>query len=543
MDNFVILAQITSIIGWLLLVYSYYKDDIDKLLFIQIISSIFYCISYFFLGAWSGLLVCFIELLKGIGYYKTDSDNLIFLISLPVYIFMAMFTYNGFLSLLPIIGSIIDGFSLTKNKTIATAGSFISNVLWVIYDIGILAYTAAATDAILVISNLFILIFGYSSILKVRKLRFVYARNFNWSLYNSIYKLDKKNYGDEYTWSYEYEKNINNVGDDLLFLIKYHNDVVGYLNCLVVNEDEYIRILNSNEIVKQYNIENITKFKKNRKNYLIIESINIKSEFQKSDAIKLIIKKIKNIIITKYNKEYKIESIVSTSINKFEEKVLEEAGFSIHKEYSKKEKLYIIDNKTIEQNYLTNVKKKSDYKIFDGENITEEMLNSILLLDKKFFKDEYLWNLEYQKQLFNKNKNSLIIVTYKNKVIGYLNYLVITKEKYDEMLNSDIIIDDFSLDDVLYFYKSKKNYITINSVVIEKKFQNGYPIKLLTRRLKRNLKKLYKSNYKIGGINAFAVSDDGRKLLDNLGFEKLKDLSDNNSLFVLENDDLKNYLK
>ena len=81
MDVFSIIAQVSSVLGWLLLVYSYYKDDIDKLLFIQIISSIFYCISYLFLGAYSGLLVCFVELLKGIGYYKTDSDNLITLCS------------------------------------------------------------------------------------------------------------------------------------------------------------------------------------------------------------------------------------------------------------------------------------------------------------------------------------------------------------------------------------------------------------------------------------------------------------------------------
>ena len=132
MTNLILFAQILGIIGWLLLVYSYYKDDIDKLLYIQIISSIFYCLSYLFLGAYSGLIVCFIELLKGIGYYKTDKDELIFFVTLPVYILTAIFTYDGIISLLPVIGSIIDGFSLTKNKNIATAGSKISNFLWLI---------------------------------------------------------------------------------------------------------------------------------------------------------------------------------------------------------------------------------------------------------------------------------------------------------------------------------------------------------------------------------------------------------------------------
>lgn len=170
------------------------------------------------------------------------------------------------------------------------------------------------------------------------------------------------------------------------------------------------------------------------------------------------------------------------------------------------------------------------------------MLLDIKKLDKRFFDDKYLWDEEYQLQLFDKNKNSMIVVTYKNKLVGYLNYLVIKKDKYDEMLNSDVTIDDFNLDEITTFNKNKKNYLTINSVVIDKRFQDGYIVKCMTRKLKKILKQQNYNNYKIAGINSIAISGDGEKFLKRLGFEKHKLLSDNNILYLLEGKKLKKYL-
>ena len=543
MISLVLFAQILGIIGWLLLVYSYYKDDIDKLLYIQIISSIFYCLSYLFLGAYSGLIVCFIELLKGIGYYKTDKDELIFFVTLPVYILTAIFTYDGIISLLPVIGSIIDGFSLTKNKNIATAGSIISNFLWLIYDIVILAFASALTDGVLVVSNCFLLLFGYSRLLKSNKLRIAQTRTFSKNVYNVISVLDKNTYGDEYTWTYEYEKNINTKNNDSVLTIKYRDQIVGYISYFVLNELEYNKIINSDIVLKEYDLNNVVKYRKNKKNYLIIDSINVKHEFQNHITINLIVKKLKSIIVKRYKQDYKIESIISISVDKFEKEVLEKAGFSEYKKYLNDKTLYMIDNQKIEEIYLKNIIKKSDYKIIYGDKIKDEMIKEIGLLDKKFFKEEHLWENEYQLQLFNKNKNSIIMLKYNNRLIGYLNYLVITKEKYEQMINSNVIVDEFTLDEVTKFYKSKKNYITINSIVIDKKHQDGYAVRLLTQKLKRILKKMNFNGYKIGGINSFAVSADGRKFLENLGFEKCKELEDNYYLYTLENNKLKDYLK
>lgn len=185
---------------------------------------------------------------------------------------------------------------------------------------------------------------------------------------------------------------------------------------------------------------------------------------------------------------------------------------------------------------------KNDYQVYQNEQINDEMLKEIRKLDEKFFDSEYLWEDDYQIQLFNKNKESLIIVNYNNKLVGYLNYLVLTEEKYNEMINSNITIDNFEIDEITSFYKNKNNYITINSIVIDKDFQNGDVIKCLTERLQLILKQKNNDNYTISGMNAIAVSEDGRKALKNLGFEEQKCLDDGNYLYVLEGEKLKKYL-
>ena len=91
--------------------------------------------------------------------------------------------------------------------------------------------------------------------------------------------------------------------------------------------------------------------------------------------------------------------------------------------------------------------------------------------------------------------------------------------------------------------KNKGNYLTINSVVVNKEHQDSYVVRILTKRLKEILKKMNSDKYQISGMNSFAVSDDGKKFLENLGFEQKKKLEDGYYLYVLEGKCLEEYLK
>ena len=146
------MVQLIGIIAWLLIVFSYYRKNTDKILYFQIISTILWCIHYFLLGAYSGLFICVFEVI-------TDKDDYIFLASIPIYILYGIISYSGIVELLPIFSSTIDGFTLTKKKKIVVIGAVISYTIWVIYDIAVKSYSGAFTDGIVVLSNISILLF------------------------------------------------------------------------------------------------------------------------------------------------------------------------------------------------------------------------------------------------------------------------------------------------------------------------------------------------------------------------------------------------
>lgn len=164
-----------------------------------------------------------------------------------------------------------------------------------------------------------------------------------------------------------------------------------------------------------------------------------------------------------------------------------------------------------------------NYKLVEN---MEKYIDDIILLDHEFYDDKYLWTKEYQYEIFKRNPYSFIAVELNGKLVGYLNFLSLTKKKYDEMINSDIMIDRFNLEDIIPF--SEDTYLTINSVVVSKKHQNGRVIGLINNEFVNKIL----NDSRIKGVNGIAISPDGNKWLTNLGFKHYKKLIDGNDLYV-----------
>ena len=159
MNIYFIFIQIIGFVAWILLGLSYYRKDTDHILVFQVISTILFCLHYFLLGAYSGLLICVYEVIRDYSYYKTDKDNYIFLGSALVYGVSAYLTFSSLLDLFPYFASLIDGFFLTKKRVIVVFGAIITYTLWLIYDLYALSYSGAITDGIIIVSNIYILLF------------------------------------------------------------------------------------------------------------------------------------------------------------------------------------------------------------------------------------------------------------------------------------------------------------------------------------------------------------------------------------------------
>lgn len=156
------IVQGIGIVAWLVLLVSYYREDTNKILVFQVVATVLYCIHYYLLGAYSGLFICVFEVIRDYLYYRTDLDDYIFYGSIPIYIINGFLTFTGWFDLLPAVSSLLDGYTLTKKKNIVVIGAVISYTFWVIYDLFVMSYSCAATDGIIVLSNLSILLFDFN---------------------------------------------------------------------------------------------------------------------------------------------------------------------------------------------------------------------------------------------------------------------------------------------------------------------------------------------------------------------------------------------
>ncbi len=162
MDIKFIGIQIIGFLAWILLILSYYRKDTDKILVFQIISTILFCLHYYLLEAYSGLLICILEVIRDSTYYKTDKDNYIFIGSVVVYIICSIITFTKIIDLFPYLASLIDGYFLTQKRKIVVFGAIITYTLWLIYDLYARSYSGAVTDGIIILSNLSILLFNFN---------------------------------------------------------------------------------------------------------------------------------------------------------------------------------------------------------------------------------------------------------------------------------------------------------------------------------------------------------------------------------------------
>lgn len=169
MDLKFVLIQLIGVVAWLFIFISYYRKNTDKILMFQVIASILYCIHYYFLGAYSGLLMCALSAIFDYAYYKTDKDKYLYLVSIPLRIFTGMLYYKSMVDILPIVASLIDGYVLTKDKKMVVFGGVIYYSLWIIYNMFVMSYSGVVTDLILVISNLCILLFNFNIFDKIAK--------------------------------------------------------------------------------------------------------------------------------------------------------------------------------------------------------------------------------------------------------------------------------------------------------------------------------------------------------------------------------------
>ena len=164
-----ILSQVFVIISYLLLMLSYQAKSRKNILILSNISLVANGISYVFLQAYTGLAMCFVATFRNIIFLidekingKTEKiekkDIVILAILYLISVISTIFTYDGILSLIPVVITMIYTYSVWQKKTtVYKLLGLPMGILWITYNIYIMSLFGIILESILTISA----IYGY----------------------------------------------------------------------------------------------------------------------------------------------------------------------------------------------------------------------------------------------------------------------------------------------------------------------------------------------------------------------------------------------
>lgn len=162
-----VLANTIGIFAIVIWVISIQNIDKKGILIYQIIANILYGLQYFLLGAYSASTMDFISGFRCLFFYleeeksnKISNYSIIFFTILII--ILGIFTYNGIISILPILTSLIYMYSLWQNNLNVTRYLFvIAAFVWLCYNINVGTH-------INIIGNSFEIISGIVSIIRFK---------------------------------------------------------------------------------------------------------------------------------------------------------------------------------------------------------------------------------------------------------------------------------------------------------------------------------------------------------------------------------------
>ncbi len=155
-----VLSQIVIVISYMFFVRTYYTTSRRKILLYSMLANLFMGASYMLLMAWSGLVMALLAVLRSVIFAKyiddkisTKKDILILFIFYIMVGILEAITYDGFLSLLPMLAILMYTFAVwQKNSTVYKILGVLVSIVWIIYNIYVNSIFGIILETIMVIS-------------------------------------------------------------------------------------------------------------------------------------------------------------------------------------------------------------------------------------------------------------------------------------------------------------------------------------------------------------------------------------------------------
>lgn len=160
-----IISQIFTIIMYVLLAGTYYMKNRKMVLILNFLSLIANAIAYILLGAYTGLAMCIVALIRNIIFIVDENRNgkrdtinkkdiIILVVLYAISIVSAIFTYDGIFSLLSVLATMLYTFSVWQKKT--NVYKFLGipiGILWILYNTYIMSIFGIILESILLICS------------------------------------------------------------------------------------------------------------------------------------------------------------------------------------------------------------------------------------------------------------------------------------------------------------------------------------------------------------------------------------------------------
>ena len=164
-----IISQVLVVLAYMFLALTYFLKNRKTILFVSLVALICNGLSYTFLNAWAGLAVIFVALCRNVifllqnKYRKTSKitilDYIVLFFIVMLSIFLAVVTYNGFLSLFALFASIAYTVSVwQRNNEVYKLLGILSSVLSIVYYVYIFSIFAVISEGLLLLFEISALI-------------------------------------------------------------------------------------------------------------------------------------------------------------------------------------------------------------------------------------------------------------------------------------------------------------------------------------------------------------------------------------------------
>jgi len=176
------------------------------------------------------------------------------------------------------------------------------------------------------------------------------------------------------------------------------------------------------------------------------------------------------------------------------------------------------------------------YSVIDLDN---KLLNEIMEIDSLVYPKHLLATFDEFNNRFLANRDSFILLYDDGKLIGYMCLFPVKPVLYNRILTEDKLFDADITGDMIEQYRPHETYdLYLLSVAIRPEYQNRGLSKLLREGFFKYLSDKKDKGISFSSAVAVAISKEGQRLLEKIGFIKKKDITGGYILYELFIDQL-----